>query len=166
MAYDPSPKFHQQRAGFGARWLGWLLDGLLYGLLAMALTVPGIVLIVSSAESCSDADGRLVCRGDRPDDSMILLGVALLVVAVILVFVLYFRALGTKGQTWGRKIAGVKVVGEMTGEPIGVGAAIGRQLFAWLISGQFLYLGYLWMLWDANDQTWHDKVAGSIVVTA
>jgi len=33
-----------------------------------------------------------------------------------------------------------------------------------MISGQIFYLGYLWMLWDDKQQTWHDKVVGSIVV--
>jgi uncharacterized RDD family membrane protein YckC len=25
-------------------------------------------------------------------------------------------------------------------------------------------MGYMWMLWDPERQTWHDKMAGSIVV--
>ena len=28
------------------------------------------------------------------------------------------------------------------------------------------YLGYLWMLWDYEKQTWHDKVADDVVVPA
>jgi uncharacterized RDD family membrane protein YckC len=58
------------------------------------------------------------------------------------------------------------VVRSRTGEPLGVGRAIGRQLFAGFISGQVCYLGYLWMLWDEQKQTWHDKVVDSIVVRA
>ena len=27
-----------------------------------------------------------------------------------------------------------------------------------------LGLGYFWMLWDTEKQTWHDKLAGSVVV--
>ena len=27
-----------------------------------------------------------------------------------------------------------------------------------------LFLGYFWMLWDREKQTWHDKMAGSVVV--
>ncbi|MEC8486226.1 MAG: RDD family protein, partial [Actinomycetota bacterium] len=42
--------------------------------------------------------------------------------------------------------------------------AFGRELFGNVISGQILYLGYLWMIWDKDRQTWHDKVAGTIVV--
>jgi uncharacterized RDD family membrane protein YckC len=33
-----------------------------------------------------------------------------------------------------------------------------------LVSGVALGLGYLWMLWDPNKQTWHDKVAKTYVV--
>ena len=95
---------------------------------------------------------------------MIALGGLLIAVGFIVVIVIYIRALGKTGQTWGRKIAGVKVVGEMTGQPIGIGKALGRQLFASFISGQIFYLGYLWMLWDDKKQTWHDKVVGSIVI--
>ena len=52
----------------------------------------------------------------------------------------------------------------MTGEPIGIGKALGRQLFASFISGQIFSLGYLWMLWDDKKQTWHDKIVGSVVI--
>jgi hypothetical protein len=26
------------------------------------------------------------------------------------------------------------------------------------------YLGYLWMLWDDQKQTWHDKIVDSAVI--
>ena len=29
-----------------------------------------------------------------------------------------------------------------------------------------LYLGWFWMLWDSEKQTWHDKVANTFVVPA
>jgi uncharacterized RDD family membrane protein YckC len=55
-------------------------------------------------------------------------------------------------------------VNAQTGGPPGWGKAIGRQLFAMIISSYVFYLGYLWMLWDSQNQTWHDKVAGTFVV--
>jgi uncharacterized RDD family membrane protein YckC len=27
-----------------------------------------------------------------------------------------------------------------------------------------LFLGFLWMIWDQEKQTWHDKIAGTIVI--
>ena len=37
---------------------------------------------------------------------------------------------------------------------------IETALFYILIGG----LGFLWMVWDKNKQTWHDKAAGSYVI--
>ncbi len=163
-AYSPMPNTGWVRAGFGARFGAWLLDSLLYGLLVMALAIPGIVLLISSLDDCVSFNNELICPSDSSRGGTIAGAAVLILAALLIVFVLYVRALGKTGQTWGRKIVGVKVVGEMTGEPIGFGKALGRVLFAGAISGQIFYLGYLWMLWDDKQQTWHDKVVGSIVV--
>ncbi len=159
-----APPVGGERAGFGVRLGGYLLDGLLYGLLMLAFIVPGGFLIGASFDDCVTINGELVCPDGSPDAGMIVGGIALMGVGFLVVAFLYLRALGKTGQTWGRKIVGIKVIGETTGEPIGFGRALGRQAFASFISGQIFYLGYLWMLWDDKKQTWHDKVVGSIVV--
>lgn len=156
--------YSNERAGFGLRLGAYLLDSLLYGLLSLMLLVPGGVLIALSFRDCRTIEGEVVCPAGSPDVGMIAGGVALLIGGVLLVAFIYLRALGRTGQTWGRKILDIKVVGEATGQPIGFGRALGRELFANVISGQIFYLGYLWMLWDDKQQTWHDKVVGSIVV--
>ena len=33
-----------------------------------------------------------------------------------------------------------------------------------IILGVVFLLGYLWMLWDRERQTWHDKFANAVVV--
>jgi uncharacterized RDD family membrane protein YckC len=33
-----------------------------------------------------------------------------------------------------------------------------------VLSVMVLFLGFLWMIWDSNKQTWHDKIAGTVVV--
>ena len=66
------------------------------------------------------------------------------------------------GQTLGSKVMGIRVIG-IDGNPLSVGAALARVLGAY-VSGVLLGIGYLWMLWDANQQTLHDKMAGSVVV--
>ena len=163
-AHSPMPNPGWARAGFGARFGAWLLDSLLYGLLVTALVIPGIALIISSLRDCVTFNDELVCPSDSSRGGTIAGAAGLIVVALLFVFVLYVSALGKTGRTWGRKVVGVKVLGEMTGEPLGFGRALGRVLFAGMISGQIFYLGYLWMLWDDKQQTWHDKVVGSIVV--
>lgn len=154
------------RAGFGSRLGAYLLDGFLYGLVAMVFAIPGIILIANAFDGCVTFDNETFCPPGKPNGGAIAGGIALILAGVILVAVLYLRALGNTGQTWGRKIVGNKVVGSTTGMPIGVGRALGRQLFAGFISAQIFYLGYLWMLWDSNKQTWHDKVVDSVVVKA
>jgi uncharacterized RDD family membrane protein YckC len=162
--YGYTPPVGGGRAGFGVRLGGYLLDGLLYGLLMAVFIIPGAVLIGASFSDCVTIDDEVFCPDGSPKPAMIGGGIALIIAGFLVVAFIYLRALGRTGQTWGRKIVGIKVIGETTGEPIGFGRALGRQLFASFISGQILYLGYLWMLWDDKKQTWHDKVVNSIVV--
>lgn len=169
-----SPTYTSPKASFGARLVGQLLDGLLYGLLTTVFTVVGAVMIVVAARDCvekvSDANAAgsnsVSCSNSEINGPLLLLGIVVIAIGVLLVIALYARALGRTGQTWGRKVMNIKVVDRHTLQPIGFGRAIGRTLFAWLFSGSFCYLGYLWMLWDGEKQTWHDKVVGSVVVNA
>ena len=50
-----------------------------------------------------------------------------------------------------------------TGGPIGNSRAFIRYIGRFVSTIVFL-LGYFWMLWDPEKQTWHDKFAGSVVV--
>ena len=67
------------------------------------------------------------------------------------------------GQTVGKRGMGIRVYDLRSGGPIGPGRAIGRY-FARILSAIPLFLGYFWMLWDDEKQTWHDKLVGSVVV--
>ncbi len=67
------------------------------------------------------------------------------------------------GQTVGKRVMGIRVYDLRQGGPIGTGRAIGRY-FARIISTIPCLLGYFWMLWDSEKQTWHDKLVGSVVV--
>jgi len=77
----------------------------------------------------------------------------------------YFTYLegGPNGQTFGKRALGIRVIGLSDGAPIGYG----RGFIRWIgryVSAIPLGLGYFWMLWDKEKQTWHDKFAGSVVV--
>ena len=67
------------------------------------------------------------------------------------------------GQTVGKRMLGIRVYDLRQGGPIGTGRAIGRY-FARIVSFIPCLLGYFWMLWDKEKQTWHDKLVGSVVV--
>jgi len=79
----------------------------------------------------------------------------------------YFVVLegGRRGQTLGKRLAGIRVADARSGGAIGSGRALVRHVGRY-ISGLALGLGYLFMLWDPRQQTWHDKMAGSVVLRA
>ncbi len=76
---------------------------------------------------------------------------------------------GRRGQTLGKSALSIRTVDMETGEPIGVGRAIGRFFSRLLFVLLFVFptvLDHLWMLWDDDDQTLHDKMVRSRVVRA
>jgi uncharacterized RDD family membrane protein YckC len=155
------------RASFGSRALGEVIDFLLYGALNALFIVVGVAFIITASGDCIDKiDANATCTNTDVNGPLLLLGIAIIAAGVLLVLFLYVRALGRTGQTWGRKIAKVKVVDQNTMQPLGFGRALGRTLFARLISTSLFGLGYWWMLWDDQKQTWHDKVVGSAVINA
>ena len=108
-------------------------------------------------------------------DAIILSAVNLLLSAIIgtsLGFVLsialnfayygYFEG-GPAGQTVGKLALGIRTVRKDDFGPLGWGTALLRDLCRYL-SGLACLLGYLWMLWDPEKMTWHDKLSNTIVV--
>jgi len=87
-------------------------------------------------------------------------GLALLLTAA---YYTYFE--GTEdGQTIGKRACGISVQ-SVDGGSIGHLRAFLRFIGRY-ISAIPIGLGYFWMLWDPNKQTWHDKIANSVVVPA
>jgi uncharacterized RDD family membrane protein YckC len=67
------------------------------------------------------------------------------------------------GQTVGKRGMGIRVYDLRGRGPIGFGRGVGRY-FGRILSALPLFLGYFWMLWDGERQTWHDKLVGTVVV--
>ncbi len=82
----------------------------------------------------------------------------------LLLGIAYYTYLeGSSGQTLGKQALGIRVVDIAGGGPIGFGRAFIRYIGR-IVSALPLLLGYFWMLWDKEKQTWHDKFASSVVV--
>ena len=67
------------------------------------------------------------------------------------------------GQTIGKKAMNIRVIDFTTGGAIGTTRGLIRYLGR-LLSSIPCGLGYFWMLWDSEKQTWHDKIATTVVV--
>lgn len=83
----------------------------------------------------------------------------------LLISVGYFTYLegGPRGQTLGKSAMQIRVVSLAEGQPLGYQQALIRDL-ARMLSAIPLYLGYFWMLWSRERQTWHDMLGGAVVV--
>jgi uncharacterized RDD family membrane protein YckC len=67
------------------------------------------------------------------------------------------------GRSPGMALLGLRIVSE-DGGPIGLGRVIVR-FTGYVISALPLLLGFAWALWDPRKQAWHDKLAGTLVLT-
>ncbi len=69
-----------------------------------------------------------------------------------------------KGQTPGKVFMGIRVVKANGAALTGADAVI--RYIGYYINTFFLFIGWLWAIPDANNQGWHDKLAGTYVVKA
>ena len=79
-----------------------------------------------------------------------------------LVVLLAYTMLGSaQGVTPGKRALGLRVVNR-DGEAPGLASGVIRVVMETVSA--ILFLGYLWMVWDKDKQTWHDKAAKTYVV--
>ena|SRR5437868_7588304 len=141
---------YAEYAGFWIRFLASILDGLIVG-------IPLAILFAAANGGLFVASGT-IGPGEQLTQYLARIGIACV----------YYALLegGPSGQTLAKRLCNIRVVDAESGQPgVGAGRAAGRNLMS-LVSGYALGIGYLWMLWDPRKQTWHDKVARTIVVKA
>jgi uncharacterized RDD family membrane protein YckC len=154
-------------AGFGARLGAWFLDALIVGVPTAIVFVIVLSTAFSGCSTTTNSFGRTTLDCGSGEAATIgLFYLLAFVVGLVVAFFYFVRPIAAGRQTVGMKVAHIRIVDADTGGPIGMGRSIGRYLMQQFISGSICWLGYLWMLWDDRNQTWHDKVASSIVVTA
>jgi uncharacterized RDD family membrane protein YckC len=133
-------------ASWGKRFLAYLID---YAI----VVVPVIILNTIGASIAAGADSATLGS---------LFG--LIAAAVGLGAWIYNRGIlaGGTGQSIGRKVIGVRLVSEATGQPLGTGMALVRDL-AHIADAVPCYIGFLFPLWDAKKQTFADKIMKTVV---
>lgn len=121
------------RAGFWRRFAALIVDSIL-------LAIVNVILQALFSNTLAEALGALIS-------------------------IIYFTSLegGPRGQTVGKAVLGIRVIGIDDGQPIGYPRAFIRWLGR-IVSTIFIFIGYLWMLWDGERQCWHDKFASDVVV--
>jgi uncharacterized RDD family membrane protein YckC len=81
------------------------------------------------------------------------------VVPIVATIWFWLRFMGTPGKM----ALKLRVVDARTGNKLSLGQAIGRY-FAYILSILPLGLGFIWIGIDSRKQSWHDKLAGTVVI--
>jgi uncharacterized RDD family membrane protein YckC len=155
----PPEVVHFRVAGFFERALAGLVDGIivlpLFLLLAWAGSAVTGIRIPPARELNLDLIVGLLVEKNGP---IIFWSVLL----VILTFLYCFIFVGTRGQTPGKRLVGVRVV-TWYGEPPTLARALVRTC-GYLVSAALLWLGFIWIGFDREKRGLHDWIAGTYVV--
>ena len=130
--------------GFWARVLATLIDSVLI----MAITLPPLLAIY----------GLAYLENDEA-----ISGLADILISNILPMILVILFWTKKQATPGKMAVSARIVDAETGKAPSVKQCIGRY-FAYILSAIPLGLGFLWVAFDPKKQSWHDKLAGTVVV--
>jgi uncharacterized RDD family membrane protein YckC len=143
------------------RVLAWLIDSvpifIVYGI--------GWLLLIGTRETACITDSSEYDLGEFCATGASTLGQVSMVIAwlVVLAYVVwnYGYRQGTTGSSIGKSIMKFKVVSEKTGQPIGFGMSVVRQI-AHIVDSVICYIGYLFPLWDNKRQTLADKIMTTV----
>jgi uncharacterized RDD family membrane protein YckC len=145
-----------------------LIDSLVQLIGAVPYILGIVLFVVGAPDSGSDialSDSEYL-PPDTGNAGLMIAGGVLAVVGLLamLAIQVWNRAFrqGRTGQSIGKKVMGIRLVDEHSGQPIGAGMAFVRDL-AHTLDG-FAYIGYLWPLWDDKRQTFADMILGTVVV--
>lgn len=158
------PVLRVRLAPWWKRFVALIIDNLILGLGLFIL-----VLILGIAVNASRSPGSSSTSSSHTHGAALLAGLVILWTLAAVPVGLYFGFMNgsRRGQTVGKLALSIAVRDARTGAPIGFWRAWGRFLITVLFS-LLLYLPYvidsLAPLWDNRRQSWHDKVARTVVV--
>lgn len=122
----------------------WLVIGILTRLVESVCTAALGLFFSAEAMVHADRAGQALC---------------------LMMFFLYFVYFhGSTGRTPGKVVLGLKVI-KTSGEPMGYGTAFLRWS-GYLVSALFMFMGFIWIIFDGKKQGWHDKLTETYVVRA
>lgn len=155
-ATGPAPGI--EFAPHGPRIVAYLIDSVIVTVVALAIVLipilwaQGRVDAVRAVGGVAEVDGVVIV-------ALIVAFAALF--GVIFGYFPFFWARG--GQTPGMRPFGLWVVRDRDGTGISWRAAVLRMVAMYFVSS-VLYLGFIWVFIDKRRRSWHDLVAGTVVI--
>ncbi len=148
-------------------WITRVLAALIDSIPILILVGIGVGFAVASGDNtCVTTDmdyGSSVSCASDPSSTGVIVAVLTYVAALAFGIWNFGYRQGKTGSSVGKSMLKFKVISEKTGQPIGFGLSIVRQL-AHVLDSAFCYLGYLFPLWDAKRQTFADKIMTTVCV--
>jgi uncharacterized RDD family membrane protein YckC len=152
----PVPPPGSEYASWGKRVRARLIDQIPTYLGLSIFCIGYLILIIQLT----------LTSGSTPDiaGASITMIIGLGVMLISLGWVAYNRWLiaGRTGQSLGKRVTKIRLVGEETNAPIGSRNAFIRDLVH--ILDALTVMGYLWPLWDDKRQTFADQIMRTVVI--
>lgn len=152
---------------WGTRVLAYIIDYIPY---AIILGIGWLLLIGTRETACitdtSEYDLGEFCATGASTIGQVSIALAGLIALAYVVWNLGYRQ-GTTGSSIGKSMMKFKIVSEKTGQPIGFGMSVVRELIYLVFAG---LCGIIWLvavlfpLWDEKRQTLVDKIISTIAV--
>ena len=146
-------------AGFWVRVLASIIDTFLFGLLLL----PLIALTLGDAQ-WSSVEGEGMHMSTMSFETLQVPGGWNIVINYILPAIVVMLFWVYKSATPGKLILKLAIVDAKTGEKPSVTQWIVRYL-GYYLSAMVLMLGFVWVGLDRRKQGWHDKIAGTVVIS-
>ncbi len=146
--YSSGNWLSREHAGFLPRFVSWIVDTIILGIVAWIISIPFGTNYGYSSTMGYDTGFNLGGIG------------TLLTVLVSLAYYVYMD--GMRGATIGKQLMKLRVIGTNGAMPIGPVPGFIR----WLIKTIPILnlVSYIWILFDAEKQGLHDKIANTFVV--
>lgn len=150
---------HTKFASFGLRFIAYWIDYLFVFIITL---VAGYAV---GYDSLASLKAQSLAELEKVDSSQsYFLSIIIGVILTFLYYVLFW--VYQEGATPGKKIVGIKIVGE-NNSPISFPRAMIRFISFFIVSiiSVFTFgLGFFWVVWDKKKQAWHDKLSKTLVV--
>jgi uncharacterized RDD family membrane protein YckC len=150
-----------------ASWLSRVGASIIDIILAAVAGLPywiGQGMRISTATSTTDRNGVRHFQMHTSTTALTLIVIGVLTYLAFWIWNTCIRQ-GRTGATLGKSVLAIRLVGINTMQPIGGGMSFLRQL-THILDKLPCYLGYLWPLWDAKNQTFSDKIMSTVVISA
>ncbi len=146
--------FEHKKASFFSRLLAFIIDMLL---------LNAIFLIVSFGIDWSLSYLFQSFGITDEDFSNIMIGSIIYFVCVSIMFFYYVYFTHVYGKTLGKAVLGIKVVNKQGKNPE-ISEVLKREVIGKILSSLLFGMGYIWALFDRNNQALHDKIARTYVI--